>query len=129
MRILLVNVYAHITAGADKHCLELVELLRARGHFVELLSTTPNHTGDIAGAHVAPTVTHETRDRMARRQRPGGAIRAAWNRSVAGATRLVTSGDVVDRATYDALIAAGAIRPRPPASEPDVQETGDCGGA
>jgi len=31
--------------------------------------------------------------------------------TVNGATRLVTSGDVVDAATYEALIAAGAIRP------------------
>ncbi len=30
--------------------------------------------------------------------------------TVAGSTRLVTSGDIVDRATYDALLAAGAIR-------------------
>lgn len=31
--------------------------------------------------------------------------------TVNGATRLVTSGEVVDRQTYDALVAAGAIRP------------------
>jgi len=31
--------------------------------------------------------------------------------TVNGATRLVTSGDVVDRETYYALLAAGAIRP------------------
>ena len=31
--------------------------------------------------------------------------------TVNGSTRLVTSGDVVDRETYRALIAAGAIRP------------------
>lgn len=30
--------------------------------------------------------------------------------TVNGATRLVTSGDVVDRETYEALLAAGAIR-------------------
>ena len=32
--------------------------------------------------------------------------------TVNGATRLVTSGDVVDRPTYEALLAAGAIRPK-----------------
>lgn len=32
--------------------------------------------------------------------------------TVNGATRLVTSGDVVDRETYAALLAAGAIRPQ-----------------
>jgi hypothetical protein len=32
---------------------------------------------------------------------------------VDGVIRLVTSGDMVDRETYDALIAAGAIGPDP----------------
>lgn len=31
--------------------------------------------------------------------------------TVRGATRLVTSGDWVDRETYEALVRAGAIRP------------------
>lgn len=31
--------------------------------------------------------------------------------TVNGSTRLVTSGDVVDQETYNALVAAGAIRP------------------
>jgi hypothetical protein len=31
--------------------------------------------------------------------------------TVDGSTRLVTSGDVVDQKTYDALVAAGAIAP------------------
>lgn len=31
--------------------------------------------------------------------------------TVNGSTKLVTSGDVVDRETYRALVAAGAIRP------------------
>lgn len=35
--------------------------------------------------------------------------------TVNGATRLVTSGDTVDRETYQALLAAGAIRPQAPA--------------
>ena len=34
--------------------------------------------------------------------------------TVGGATRLVTSGDKVDLDTYNALVAAGAIRPLPP---------------
>jgi hypothetical protein len=34
--------------------------------------------------------------------------------TVNGSTRLVTSGDVVDRDTYNALLAAGAIRPPAP---------------
>ena len=38
--------------------------------------------------------------------------------SVDGATRLVTSGDVVDRATYEALVAAGCVVPPESAREP-----------
>jgi hypothetical protein len=37
--------------------------------------------------------------------------------TVNGATVLVTSGDVVDRATHEALIEAGAIRPPKPAKD------------
>lgn len=33
--------------------------------------------------------------------------------TVDGATRLITSGDAVDRKTYEALVAAGAIKPSP----------------
>jgi hypothetical protein len=36
--------------------------------------------------------------------------------TVNGATRLVTSGDMVDRETYEALLAAGAIRADMPGS-------------
>ncbi|MEX2016158.1 MAG: hypothetical protein WD873_05925 [Candidatus Hydrogenedentales bacterium] len=39
--------------------------------------------------------------------------------TVNGATRLVTSGDVVDRPTYDALVAAGVIRPKNAGSNPN----------
>jgi hypothetical protein len=43
--------------------------------------------------------------------------------TVDGATRLVTSGDIVDRQTYDALLAVGAIRtPRPPATDPEFPQ-------
>lgn len=51
--------------------------------------------------------------------------------TVGGATRLVTSGDVVDRPTYDALLAAGAIRPKSSGADANgaVEEKGaDQGG-
>lgn len=45
--------------------------------------------------------------------------------TVNGATRLVTSGDTVDRETYQALLAAGAIRPHAQApQEPDAPSEG-----
>jgi hypothetical protein len=37
--------------------------------------------------------------------------------TVNGSTKLVTSGDIVDLATYKALLAAGAIRLAPPPAE------------
>lgn len=33
--------------------------------------------------------------------------------TVDGSTRLITSGDIVDRRTYDALLQAGVVRPVP----------------
>jgi hypothetical protein len=42
--------------------------------------------------------------------RPTGRVRQ-YGITVDGATRVVTSGDYVDRETYDALVKAGAIRP------------------
>lgn len=45
--------------------------------------------------------------------------------TVDGASRLVTSGDVVDRKTYLALVAAGAIDPIPDATPPSPP--GDSG--
>jgi len=43
-------------------------------------------------------------------QRRGKPIRQCGV-TVSGSTRLVTSGDTVDRKTYDALVAAGVIAP------------------
>lgn len=45
-------------------------------------------------------------------ERKGGVVRQATV-TVDGATRLVTSGDRIDRRTYDALVVAGAISPVP----------------
>lgn len=45
-------------------------------------------------------------------KRPSGQVRQ-YGVTVRGSTRLVTSGDWVDRDTYEALIEAGAIRPDP----------------
>ncbi len=45
--------------------------------------------------------------------RRGGKQIRQFSVTVDGATRLVTSGDLVDKATYDALLAAGAIKASP----------------
>ncbi len=46
--------------------------------------------------------------------------------TVGGATRLVTSGDWVDRATYEALLAVRAIRHITPPKKPDVPPQQDA---
>ena len=46
-------------------------------------------------------------------ERRSGPVRQ-FGVTVNGSTRLVTSGDTVDRRTYDALLVAGAIRPKTP---------------
>ena len=63
-------------------------------------------------------------------KRRGGAVRQ-FGVTVDGSTRLVTSGDTVDRRTYQALVAAGALRVTPPTQEPlpprdDTDPTAAC---
>ena len=43
----------------------------------------------------------------------GSASVRQYGVTVRGSTRLVTSGDVVDRETYEALVEAGAVKPDP----------------
>jgi len=45
-------------------------------------------------------------------ERRGGKVRQ-YTVSIGGTSKLVTSGDVVDRQTYEALLAAGAIQVAP----------------
>ena len=51
--------------------------------------------------------------------RPSGKVKQ-YGVTVDGATKVITSGDLVDRDTYDALIKAGAIRPMADAPAPDA---------
>ena len=51
--------------------------------------------------------------------RPTGRVRQ-YGVTVDGATRVITSGDFVDRVTYDALLKAGAIRARNENPPPDA---------
>jgi glycosyltransferase involved in cell wall biosynthesis len=91
VRILLVNKYTKVTGGADRHCLDLAGLLTARGHSVRFLSFTGGRSGELRGAFVTPTVTHETRDGLAASERLAVATRALFNRSAAAAMRRLIS--------------------------------------
>ena len=45
MRILIVNKFDHVTGGADTYALQLLELLRRRGHSVRLLAGSAGTIG------------------------------------------------------------------------------------
>jgi glycosyltransferase involved in cell wall biosynthesis len=87
MRILMVNVYAHVTGGADSHCITLAKALEDRGHDVAFLATESPLNVVECGRFVAPTVTHETRDSLSAHERASVARKAVWNDEAAAATR------------------------------------------
>jgi len=52
VRIVLVNKFAHVTGGADQHCLDLAAALTAAGHEVRMLSTADPANGWRSGAFI-----------------------------------------------------------------------------
>lgn len=50
-------------------------------------------------------------------ERPEGKVRQIGV-TVGGSTKVVTSGDLIDRETYKALIRSGAIQPKAPTTPP-----------
>ena len=87
MRILLVNKFARVTGGADRHCLDLATALRAAGHEVALLSTSPWDVTAPAGAFVPAHVTLATRHEVGLLTAGRVARRALWNRTAAAAAQ------------------------------------------
>ncbi len=86
MRVLMVNKFAHVTGGADQHCLALAAALRGRGHAVAFLSTASGENVETAGAFVPSTVTNASRDGMSRGRKVRTAATALWSRDAASAT-------------------------------------------
>jgi glycosyltransferase involved in cell wall biosynthesis len=87
MKILMVNVYGHVTGGADSHCLSLAKALEDRGHEVAFLATESPLNVINHGGFVPLTVTHETRDGLPARQRVSVVRKALWNSDAAAVTR------------------------------------------
>ena len=87
MKILMVNVYGHVTGGADSHCLALAAALEERGHEVAFLCTESPLNVVQRGRFVPLTVAHETRDTLMPRERASVLRNALWNPQVAAATR------------------------------------------
>lgn len=85
IRILIVNNYAHVTGGADRHCFGITAGLRERGHDVRWLSTRSAENVEHHGRFVSPTVTSGNRDYLSVRARLRVASRALWNPEAARA--------------------------------------------
>lgn len=86
MRILIVNKFARVTGGADRHALDLAMLLRARGHEARFLSTASAENLETEGTFVPCSVTNQTRAELRWNAAAGVAVRAIWNREAAAAT-------------------------------------------
>jgi glycosyltransferase involved in cell wall biosynthesis len=90
MRIAIVNKYARVTGGADRHCLELADALRKAGHSVAFLSTASPENEETQGVFLPCSVTRESRSTLRRFDQLGVAMRAFWNRTAAyGMERLL----------------------------------------
>ncbi len=79
----MVNSFARVTGGVDRHCLELANGLRGRGHQVEFLSTQSPENLEGSGAFVELTVSSATRDELPPSARVKAAAGALWNRQAA----------------------------------------------
>jgi glycosyltransferase involved in cell wall biosynthesis len=90
MRVIIVNKFAHLTGGADQHCLGLANALVERGHEVEFLSTEDDRNADLDGVFVTCTVTHGSRETLGARSQAVVLAKALWNREAAtGMQRLL----------------------------------------
>jgi glycosyltransferase involved in cell wall biosynthesis len=87
MRVVIVNKFAHLTGGADQHCLGLGDALVARGHEVRFLSTADRRNVVDDGAFVPVTVTHGSREGLPVHRQVGVFGKALWNPAAADAMR------------------------------------------
>jgi glycosyltransferase involved in cell wall biosynthesis len=87
MKVVLVNKYATVTGGADRHAIDLAGLLTAHGHGVRFLSSLPPEGFPFGGEYINAPVTHATREAIGR----GRAIKVAatlmWNQEAATAMK------------------------------------------
>jgi glycosyltransferase involved in cell wall biosynthesis len=87
MRVAIVNKYAHLTGGADQHCLGLAAALAKRGHEVRFLSTSDERNAVSDGVFVPPTVTHGSREKLRPPTQATVLAKALWNPAAATAMR------------------------------------------
>jgi glycosyltransferase involved in cell wall biosynthesis len=87
MRIVIVNKYAHLTGGADQHCLGLAHAIQRRGHEVRFLSTRDERNAVDDGVFVSCSVTHGSRESLSPPAQASVFAKALWNREAASAMR------------------------------------------
>ena len=87
VRILLVNKFAHVTGGADQHCLDLAAALTDAGHEVRMLSTADPANGWRSGAFVPVSTSAGTRDQTRLLEAAPVFFKALWHRGAAAAMR------------------------------------------
>ena len=113
MKIVLVNKYARVTGGADRHVIDLATRLVARGHRVRFLSSPPPAGFEFGGEYVDATVTHATREQLGLGETIRVGATLVWNRSAAAAmSRLIDAErpDVVHvHKAYPQLSVAPAV--------------------
>jgi glycosyltransferase involved in cell wall biosynthesis len=86
VKVLIINKFAQVTGGADRHALDVIRLLREQGHAVQLLSTANPQNLERVGQFVEPSVTSASRYGLSVKARASAARRALWNREAARAT-------------------------------------------
>lgn len=87
MRVIVVNRYATVAGGADKHAVGVAEILRSRGHAVAFLSTRSEANAEREGAFVPLLGAGFWRATPARREQVEVAAAALWNRRAAAAAK------------------------------------------
>jgi glycosyltransferase involved in cell wall biosynthesis len=87
VRIVLVNKFAHVTGGADQHCLDLAAALTDAGHEVRMLSTADPANGWRAGAFIPVSTSAGTRDQTGMLDAAPVFFKALWHRGAGAAMR------------------------------------------
>jgi glycosyltransferase involved in cell wall biosynthesis len=85
VRVIVVNRFATVAGGAEKHAVGVARLLRSRGHSVYFLSTEDDGNGEREGAFVEQVGTDFWRGELPAVRRVQVAATALWNRAAARA--------------------------------------------
>jgi glycosyltransferase involved in cell wall biosynthesis len=92
VRVIVVNRFATVAGGAEKHAVGIARLLRSRGHEVRFLSTQDGRNAEREGVFVEPVGMDFWRGELPPSKRVEVARAALWNRAAArGMDALIAS--------------------------------------